>query len=168
VIGCLFSALSVSAQTVRTNYMPGTDFSKFKTYRWGTVEAALKPNQIVDAQIKQSIETQLSAKGLTKAESESSDLVVTYQVALEKERQWNGYGTGMGPRWGGGMGTATSTTINIGTVVVDLYEPGAKQLVWQGRVSDAVDNSGNQEKTQKKIDKAMGKLFKNFPPKPKK
>ena len=54
------------AQDVTTNSMPGTDFSKFHTYKWVAIEGATQPNQILDAQIKASIDSQLAAKGLTK------------------------------------------------------------------------------------------------------
>ena len=37
------------AQDARTNYMPGTDFAKYKSYRWGAIEGGSHPNRIVDA-----------------------------------------------------------------------------------------------------------------------
>ena len=40
------------AQDVTTNSMPGTEFSKFHTYKWVAIEGATQPNQILDAQIK--------------------------------------------------------------------------------------------------------------------
>jgi len=58
----LFARGSVLAQEVTYNSAPGTDFSKFKTYKWVKVEAAEYPNQILDQQIKQSIDSQLATK----------------------------------------------------------------------------------------------------------
>lgn len=92
------------------------------------IEGSQHANQIVDAQIKQSVDSQLAAKGLTKTESETADLYVSYQIAVDQEKQWNAYGMGGGIRWGG-MATATSTTINVGTLVLDMYDPIQKQLV---------------------------------------
>ena len=40
------------AQDIKTQAMPGTDFSKYHTYKWVTVEGAKYPNQIMDAEIK--------------------------------------------------------------------------------------------------------------------
>lgn len=152
------------AQDVSTNSMPGVDFSKYHTYKWVTIEGATYPNQIVDAQIKQAVDSQLAAKGLTKAEGDKADLLVGYQASVSSEKQWNAYGTG-GFRWGGGMATAQQSTIEAGTLVLDMYDPATKQLVWTGRVSKTLDPSANQEKKQKNLDKAMQKLLKNFPPK---
>jgi Domain of unknown function (DUF4136) len=152
------------AQDVKYNFMPGTDFSKYHTYRWVTIEGAAQPNQIVDAEIKQAVDQQLATKGLTKTTDEKADLLVAYQVALDKEKQWNAYGMGGGIRFGG-MASATSSTISVGSLVLDMYDPGAKQLVWTGNATKTLDPSSNQEKNQKNLDKAMAKLLKNYPPK---
>lgn len=158
---------STSAQDVTYNYMPGTDFSKYHTYKWIS-ESNMHPNQIVDQQIKQAIDQQLAAKGLTKTDGETADLYVGYQVSIDQERQWNAYGGGMGWRFGGGMATATSSTIQVGTLVLDIYEPGSKQLVWRGQATKTLNPSKNPEKNQENLNKAMAKLLKNFPPPPKK
>src|SRR5262252_7555583 len=159
----LLAAKTLTAQDVKYNFMPGTDFSKYHTYKWVSIEGASHPNQIVDAQIKQSVDSQLAAKGMTKTDSDKADVYVGYQIAVDKEKQWNGYGMGGGLRWGG-MASASSSTINIGTLVLDLYDPAVKQLVWTGRATKAIEPSKNQEKNQKNLDKAMAKLLKNYPP----
>ena len=155
------------AQDVRTNSMPGTDFSKYHTYKWVTIEGARYPNQIVDAQIKQAVDAQLAAKGFAKTDGDKADLYVGYQVAMNQQTQWNAYGMGGGWRLGGGMATATSSTIQVGTLALDIYDPAAKQLVWRGTATKTLNPGNSQEKIQKNLDKAMAKLLKNFPPKAK-
>jgi len=59
------------------------------------------------------------------------------------------------------MGSATSSTISIGTLVLDIYDPGTKQLVWTGHATKSIDPSSNQEKNMKNLNKAMAKLLKN-------
>lgn len=162
----LLTATTLTAQDVKYNFMPGTDFSKYHTYKWVTIEGGGHPNQIVDAEIKQSVDSQLASKGLTKTDSDKADLYVGYQIAVDKEKQWSGYGMGGGIRWGG-MATATSSTISVGSLVLDLYDPATKQLVWSGNATKTIDPSSNQEKNQKNLDKAMQKLLKNYPPKQK-
>ena len=152
------------AQDVKTNSMPGTDFSKYHTYKWVAIEGASHPDQIVDAQIKQAVDAQLAAKGLTKASGDSADLFVGYQIAVDQEKQWNAYGMGGGLRWGG-MANATSSTISVGTMVLDLYDPTTKQLVWTGTATKTLDPSSKQDKNQKNLSKAMEKLLKDYPPK---
>lgn len=160
----LFTCGISIAQDVKYNFMPGTDFSKYHTYKWVAIEGASHPNQIMDAEIKQAVDSQLATKGLTKASGDNADLFVGYQIAVDQEKQWNAYGMGGGVRFGG-MGSATSSTINVGTLVVDMYDPSTKQLVWTGNATKTIDPSSNQEKNQKNLNKAMAKLLKNYPPK---
>jgi hypothetical protein len=160
-------AQTAAAQDVRYNFMPGTNFSKYHSYKWIDIEGGTHPNQIVDAEIKQAVDSQLSSKGLVKTDGDKPDLLVGYQTAVDQEKQWNAYGMG-GARFGGmGTATATSSTISVGTIVVDMYDPTTKQLVWTGRAEKTIEPSSNQEKNQKNLDKAMDKLLKNYPPKQK-
>lgn len=160
----LLAVAMLEAQDVKSNYLPGTDFSKYHTYKWVNIEGASHPNQIVDAEIKQAVDSQLSTKGMTKTDGEQADLYVGYQIAVDQEKQWNAYGMGGGVRFGG-MGTATSSTISVGTLVLDFYDPPKKQLVWTGQASKTIDPSSSQEKNQKNLNKVMAKLLKNYPPK---
>jgi len=154
------------AQDVKYNYMPGTDFSKYKTYKWVS-EDNVHPNQIVDQQIKIAIDQQLASKGLTKTDSDKADLYIGYQVSIDQEKQWNAYGGGVGWRMGG-MASATSTTIQNGTLILDIYDPATKQLVWRGTATKTLNPSNNPDKNQQNLNKAMAKLLKPFPPTPKK
>ena len=171
-------ATAVYAQDVGYNFMPGTDFAKFKTYRWVKIEGQQYPDDITDAQVKQAIDAQLATKGLTKTEAETADVYVGYRVALDQEKQLNaytsggygGWGWGGGYRgygYGGGMTTATTSTITVGTLSLDMYDPAAKQLVWRGTASKTLDAKAKPEKRQKNLSKAMAKMFKNYPPKEK-
>lgn len=165
-------------QQVTYNYDRGTDFTKFKTYKWVKVEGAEQPDELTAKMITQAVETQLTAKGLTKVESGNADLLVAYQVAVSKEKEVTtfstgyGYGPGWGGRWyggyGGGVTTATSATILIGSLALDFYDAAGKSLVWRGLASKQIDPNAKPEKRQKNLDKGMAKLLKNFPPKPKK
>jgi len=174
----VLGSIAVSAQEIRYNFMPGTDFTKYKTYKWARVPKAQYPNQILDTQIMQAIDSQLSLKGLTKSSGDDADLVVTYQAAVEQEKQWNSYSTDTGGwgygRWGGwgggGMSTTTTTseTIHIGTLDVDIYDAAAKNQIWKGQATKTLGSGKNPEKVNKNINKAVEKLFKKYPPPAKK
>jgi hypothetical protein len=160
----LLACCMMRGQDVTTNYMPGTDFSKYHTYKWVAIAGRGAPDQILEAQIKQAIDAQLNAKGLTKVEGDKADLFVGYQVGVTKEREWNAYRTGFGFPGGLDSATATSSTITIGTLILDIYDPATKQLVWTGSASKSIDSSKDPQKIQKNLNKAMQKLLKDFPP----
>ncbi len=177
LVGCvlLLYCVAAAAQDIHFNYLQGTDFSKYKTYKWVRVPGAQYPNQILDGQIKQAIDSQLTMKGLTKVESDDPDIYVTYQLAIDKEKQWNAYSSG-GDYWGyggwrgwGGYGgmqttTVTSSTINVGTLNLDLYDVATKKQIWRGEATKTVKAQKDPRKLQKNLDKAMAKLMKNYPP----
>ena len=168
VSGLFLVGGTVLAQDVKTNYVPGTDFSKYHSFKWVDVPGGEHPNQIVSAEIKDAVDMDLTKKGLTKATGDTADLLVSYQTAVDKQKQWNAYGTG-GVGWGfGGMATATQSTIEVGTVNVDFYDAAAKRLIWQGTAVKTINPSENAEKNQKNIEKSMDKMLKDFPPKAKK
>jgi len=172
----LFRFVPASAQDVKYNFMPGTDFAKYKTYKWVRVPNAQYPNQILDGQIMQSIDAQLGLKGLSKTEGDTADLYVAYQAAVNQEKQWNSFSTG-GDMWGygrwggwggygGGMSTTTTTssTINIGTINLDIYDVATKQQIWRGEASKTLGSGKDPNKVKKNLDKAMAKMLKNYPP----
>jgi hypothetical protein len=156
LVALLLAGGALTAQDVKYNFMPGTDFSKYHTYKWVAIEGASHPNQIMDAEIKQAVDSQLASKGMTKTDNEKADLYVGYQIAVDKEKQWNAWGTGRG--FGGGMGSATSSTINVGTLVLDMYDPATKQLVWTGNATKTIDPSSNQEKNMKKSEQGHAEV----------
>ena len=165
------------AQDVSTNYIPGTDFSKFHTYKWvdevqGVPAVGGHPDQILDTQVKQAIDSQMAAKGFTKVvDGGKADLLLGYQLALDREKQINGFGDrwggpgGWGP-WGGGLGSfsASTSTINVGTFVIGMYDPAVKKLVWIGGAQHAIEPSKKPEKNQERLNKGAQKLLKEFPP----
>jgi hypothetical protein len=162
----LFTATSAGAQQVTYNFMPGVNFSNFHTYKWVEIPGGVHPNQIVDQEIKQAVNNVLAGKGFTLATGDKADLNVGYQCFIQQQRQWNAWGMGGGLRWGG-MGSATSSTIDNGTLAVDFYNPTSQELVWRGAAAQTLNPSGNEEKNMQKLNKAVAKLLKDFPPKQK-
>src|SRR5262250_1976202 len=89
--GLMFGTLA-TAQDVRTNSMPGTDFSKYRTYAWvdaikGVPQVGGQPDQILDAQVKQAVDSQMAAKGFTKVvDGGKADLLLGFQLAIDREK----------------------------------------------------------------------------------
>lgn len=157
----LLSAVAL-AQTVYVDYNHKVDFTKFKTYAWGQ---GANPNAIQNSILLQSaqqeIDSQLTAKGLQKVqESQNPDLIVVTSSGMKQQTSYNEWGTG-GWGWGGGMSTVTPETTNVGTLVVDLYDANGKKMIWRGISQGALSNKG--EKNEKKLNKAIDKMFKQYP-----
>jgi hypothetical protein len=175
IVAILLPAVTAMGQDVRYNFDKNTDFSRFKTYKWVEIKDATKVDNLVDKQIKDAIDAELATKGLTKVDDDSASLFVGYQTAIGQEKEFTsynsgwGYGSGWGGSWYGGMGGASTTygqtsTIYVGQLAVDMYDPPNKDLVWRGVASKTLDEKAKPEKRQKNLTKAMKKLFKNYPP----
>ena len=105
------------------------------------------------------VDAQLAAKGLRKVDSDG-DMLVTYNAGVKEER--SAMTTGMGGLRMGGMGRIDPIVENVGTLVVDLSDGSQKKLMWRGTATDTL--SDKSDKNSKKIDKAVEKLFKKYPP----
>lgn len=160
----VFMSGGVFAQQVTYNYMPGTDFAKYHTYKWVEIPSNIHPNQIVDQEIRQAVNNVLASKGFTLVTGDTADIYVGYQCSVDQERQWNAWGMGGGLRWGGGMGSVTSSTISNGMLGVDFYDPTSQQLIWRGSAAETLNPSGNEQKNMEKLNKGVAKLLRHFPP----
>jgi len=126
-------------------------------------------DQLVEQEIKRAVDEQLAQKGLTKVEK-NGDIQVVYHAALHQELSWNMFGSGFRDSayggWANGSVQGQTSTISIGTIVVDLYDPARKQLIWRGDATKSLEIKKDPDKNYKNLQKAMAKLFKNYSPQP--
>ena len=133
------------------------------------------PDQFIDGDIKRAIDEQLAQKGLKRVEKDA-DLYVGYQAALTVEKKTELWGTGSGGPWGWGRGwggwggietiQGQTSKIPVGTLAVDLYDPGKKQLVWRGDATKTIELNKNPDKNYRNLQKALATLFKELPASP--
>ena len=152
------------AQHVQTDFDHKANFTQYKTYSWQQIKPA---DSLWDARIKDAVDAQLAAKGWTQVESGGDVAIVgikTTQTQRTLQTFYDGFGGGWRWRGFGGMGESTTTEQDYkeGTLVVDLYDAKTKQLVWRGSAEDTI--SDKAEKNEKNLDKAVAKMFKDFPP----
>ena len=152
------------------------DFSSIKTFAWApTPDTSVEStNPLMHSRIVNAIEHYITMGG-TQEVTENPDVYVTYHTDSKEEMQlntssygygypggwgWGGYGYGAG--WGGasmGSSTTSVSTYEVGTLVVDVWDADAKELVWRGTATN-IDLSDNPDKMMKKIDKALAKIVK--------
>jgi hypothetical protein len=155
------------------------NFSSYKTYSWGVGTPA--PNPLTGERIIAGVDAKLAAAGWQKVES-NADVNVIYHVSVVPETtiktysvggsydgyQWGWYSYG-GAYMGGTVGAGTPTdmvqTIAVGELVVDIVDIKTKNFVWRGSAKETLKDR-NPDKIKKKVESAISKMFKNFPPKP--
>jgi hypothetical protein len=115
----------------------------------------------------------LTAKGWTQVASGADVSVIAMQKTREEQTLntfYDGFGGGWGWRgfggegFGDGFGESTTTTdiYRVGALIVDLFDAKTKQLLWRSSGSDTLSN--NSSKNIRNLNKAVEKMFKDFPP----
>jgi Domain of unknown function (DUF4136) len=149
----------VMGQQVSVNYNHGQDFSQFHTYAWGSNNNNQIQNSILAQVAQQDIDAALQGKGLQKVqESQKPDLILTANGGMKQQTSYTAWGMrGIG----GGMGGISPQQNVEGTLIVDLYDAKNQSLVWRGIAQDTLSNNGN--KNQQMVQKAVQKMFKQYP-----
>jgi Domain of unknown function (DUF4136) len=153
-----FAAMAFAAD-VMTDYNHQVDFGRYHTYSWIGVKAGgLWQDRIMNA-----VDSQLAAKGWSKVASGGDAAVSAFGKVNERETMETFYDGFPGWGWRGWGGMATTTTVpqRVGTLTVDIFDGGTKQLIWRGTAEHAL--SSNPEKNEHKMDEDVTKMFDHFP-----
>src|SRR5277367_5794962 len=163
MFACLAS-VTAFGQTVSVNYNHSQDFSQYHTYIWASNNANQIQNSILAQQAKSDIDSALQGKGLQLVgEAQNPDLIILASGGLQQQTSYSAWGMrGIG----GGMGGITPEQNVVGTLVVSLYSASQKSLVWRGIGQGTLSNNGN--KNQQTVQKAVTKMFQQYPWPPKK
>jgi hypothetical protein len=168
LISIVLSAGTVDAQKVKVGFDPGADFSKYRTYAW---DQGLMPNPIISQTIMAAVDSAMTSKGLQKVEAEP-DLIVAALVSTESDL------TMSNPGWtpvlnsiAVGIPASNQTwPVTKGTLVIDISDATTKNGVWRGTATHTLENGPTGDRTrdaktvEKPINKAIQKMFKQFPP----
>ena len=139
------------------------DFSKFKTYKWITLEKIAPIEGLTDEQIKAAVDAALVRKGLTKVDGETADLLIGYQTKEKSQPQYPGIDPDSGVRTPFPTTTSKSTSFE-GQLAIEMYDPANHHLIWRGVATKTVYRKAEPEKRQKNLNKAVAKLMENYPP----
>jgi len=171
----LLTARESLGQEVRYSFDASADFSRFKTYKYITMEGTDEVDSLLDTQIKRALDTELTNKGLARINDNNADLYVRYEIAIREEKQVGFYDDNwqFGPGWHlgtygrpPGLGTTLdkSLIIHTGQLDVDIYDTAHHDLIWRGVVSKTVDPKAKPDKQRKNLIKSVAKLLKYYPP----
>jgi hypothetical protein len=154
------------ADDIHTDYDKKANFERYHTYAWHKVKAS---NSLWEQRIADSVDKDLQAKGWQKVEEGSNpDVMVSAVGATQDKQEYQTFYDNFGPGWGWRgwgrpyEGRTQVIDYQVGTLVVDLYDNNSKQLIWRGTASNTL--SSKPEKNEKKLEKAVDKMFDKFPP----
>jgi hypothetical protein len=150
---------AVAVQAAKT-----VDFTQFKTFAWKQGTPAADP--AIEKMIRETVQKQLLAKGLTRVDSDA-DLLVSTHARRASELREDVDILGVQQRWPedsepGGVSGDSLREIEVGTLVVDMDDGNSRLNIWRGTATRTL--SENPKTAQKQIDKAVTKMFESFPP----
>lgn len=152
---------------ISTDYNHRTNFAQYHTYSWLKVSAG---NSLWVDRIKRDVNAELAAKGWREVPTGGEAAITAFGATREQptlETFYDGFGPGFGGwYWGGfdneGFSTTETVYTPIGSLVVDIFSDHSKHLIWRGVARQAL--TGSPEKNEKKLAKAVDKIFEHFPP----
>jgi len=160
-----------AAQKTTYDYDKTATFTQFKTYSWK--EGTPTKNELLDKRLVAAIDAQMAAKGFVRNDT-APDVFVVFHIAFDEQKDISSYSTGpmyggYGYGWGGGWGSTTTDVrvreILVGTLAIDLIDANKKAVAWRGLGTKEIDTNAKPEKRDQNINKAVEKIFKNYPPK---
>jgi len=134
---------------VKVMVAKAADLAKAKTYSWTVSQPS--PNKTVDAQIVAAVDRQLSALGLTKLASGTSDLLATYASTRRTDVNLKGKANESGAR----------PAYEVGTLVVDLRDPATRQPLFRVRIDTPITTE--PDKAEMEINAAVTAMFEKYP-----
>jgi hypothetical protein len=165
-----------AAQQISVAYNHSQIFSRFQTYSWRADEIKRVGQTMLSQLVRQDVDTAMQNKGLQQVhEDQTPDLIV---MASSNENQQTSSGA-----WGtfgvsDAVGRMTPHRIRRAILILDLYKARTPSLlrrgiahdedvaqeptlVWRGIAQDTL--SGNINRNQLCIKKAVQKMFKQYP-----
>jgi len=161
-----------SAAKTTVDFDPNVDFSRFKTFAYiGGVEnlvmIQMNPD-LIDIRFHHMVGRELEKKGLHEVNpGQNPDLLVRYwanpetQVDVTVMGNWGAYGPFIGNGWASVYNAVTSTSHNLGMLILDFIDPKAKALVWRAYL---VRKMSDPDKDPKKAEDEFTDSFKSYPP----
>ena len=177
----LSATAGCSGMSTSYDFDPNFAFAEVTTWDWMPAPPirggdSRTESRFVDQRIRAAIELAMEDKGLQKVESDP-DVRVGYHLALDDAVSYETMNSYYGPGWGYGMyrypygGTmsmSTSTTrerrYTIGTLIIDVFDVDAQELVWRGTGEGEVHQASDPQERQRRADEAVWQVMYSFPP----
>ncbi len=166
------SLAGCSGMSIRSDFNPQADFSRYSTYAWLPAPQTGDPrvdNAILESRIKTAVDETLSAKGYRQVAADQATFLVGYHLSIEGRMDATTvnsyYGYGWGPwYYGPGYQNTQVRYYDQGTLLIDIVDAQAKELAWRGTAEAEVRSEMTPEKRQQRVNEAVTKILQRFPP----
>lgn len=173
----IFLLASCAANKPHVDYDTTANFTSYKTYAWSK-DIDKKTGQsridtpLVHQRVRESIESQLAAKGLQKVEPAQANVLVTYHLSVAVVGHTSSsMSLGIGSYSGrSSLGISVGVplgarTVEEGTLVIDIIDNKSNAMVWRGIASRKLSNRTlSPEQAKASVDEVVKEILANYPP----
>jgi len=175
VLMLLISLSACSTLQVTTDYDHDASFKKLSNYAW--LEQSALPegnrhidNKVLDQQIRGSVNKSLANKGFKLQDSDKPSFLIGYNVAIDQKTSINTVSTRTGnqPEWNANAWRGTTDlgqhNFEQGTIIIEIVNADSNELIWRANASAEIDPYANTKKRLQRIENAIVKMLRDFPP----
>jgi hypothetical protein len=162
------AAAACSSTSYNTDFDPAAPYASYQTYEWldavvpsAEIDRGLDP--LVERRFVNRIESELEGKGYQKPTSGAPDFVVNFRLTTQEKIDVRSYYGGWGYYPYGGMQTHARQWTE-GTLLIEVIDVRAEQVVWQGWAKGALQRDMSPEQVTQAVDEVVTGILKRFPP----
>jgi hypothetical protein len=157
----LLLAPFVRAEEIKLDFDREVDFSRYKTYAWSPGQDPAK-NPANHIRITRAVERAFEGKGMARSTDGNPDAYFMYHARVDDSVKVTGK-TG-DSYW---QPNNLRTTVDIGkvkqgTLVVEMYDGGTRDVIWRGIASGM---AVRPDRIEEEINATVKKLVEGYPPK---
>lgn len=175
----LLAAAGCTTVRVKTDHDPDREFSGLRTFAWLEPPLREQPkpetgedvdpfahNTLLDKRVRSAVEAELTGRGYAPAaEGETPDFLLRYHVILRDRTVSQPVFVGGGYHrypysYSGYYGTYT---YEEGTLVLDVIDPGSRQIAWRGW---GRGRTGDEHLGAEEVKTYVAEILERFPPEP--
>ncbi len=168
--------LAACATAVKTDFDRDMNFSSYRTFGWlaapmrasadedSSREDPFARNSLLDKRIRAAVEQELGARGFRRASTEEPDFQLHYHVIFKEKLVASGSDFGYLGYQHRRHGTGFRFSVRqypVGTILIDVIDPGRDQLVWRGWLAGR-NRDGHYD--EREIRRAVAEILERFPP----
>jgi len=159
-----------ATMSVSSHVRGGIDFATYRTYDWGPADALPTGDPRLDQDpyfkdyLMGAVEKQLAARGYERSSSGTPDLLIHYHASITQRMNVYGVDREHGYCYDEDC-KAWATDYEAGTLVLDLVDARANQVIWRGWAQDSVEDLlDNGDRMARKVREAVSRMLARLPP----
>lgn len=170
--------LLAGCSSISTDYDYNEDINFAELTKWNWLEMTKDTGShkyhvdgLNDRRIREGLEQQLTAAGLTKVPAAEAQILVNYLTKVENKTDVNTFYTSFGyypySVRGFGAGLQADTRVHEykeGTLIIDIVDAKSKELLWRGAGSDTIKEGRTPAERTEQIQDALKTIFEAYPP----